>query len=677
MSAQRLAHSLALPCGRALARSHAEGCLYLVAQFYTVKVLIPVLSGDRMNANVTAWFLAAVMWICEAIGGWNAITKTDAIQSAIMIISLVAVPCIAQNYYGGAAQSVDFNCEGLVTVNCSTPEFAGTLCAGNLGRDATRIGCAAEIGYTPMGVGYTAGYKTLNPAGTTWSRYFEPLTDFFIKGANQTVPGTPRTSYGTDSSGVFNNVALYMLGFNLLFFAFSLNPHWLQRTIAGATATGVKQANMAMNFASLIATLPGLLCGIMVGAHILPIRASAEPYGVLLAEFMNKEGFVEFVAVLAAVSVFAAIMSTVDSAMHGITNTISSDFVKNWFFVKYPAYDTPSMTLNISRVISFCFLFLSCAVALYEDKLNEEGSDVYAKLISWQNALLFQCVPSFYLALYQSKVKAGNHIIGIVAGLVTVIVMTWYEELHYNFGSRYAIEKDAEPAGVVPVFGILDNPDNYTDGAKTFYFAYAPGLWGGLMNLVITVVLNMVAGGDEKPWMPINTKVFGGSQLLGKDVTATMAHTTEPIKTTVGMLSMVATFLLCNLCLPWWGDANDDCDIKTISGTGAYGVGGWNGGQPYAAPFNNASNPFGAAGGSQSGDCTGPDMVNGLPHWVTVILGCYIVAMFTNFAAWSTWKPDPIDDVTVAPEGATAATAATTAAQDKAGEAGDILVTSV
>jgi Na+/proline symporter len=612
----------------------AQGCLYLVTQFYTVKVLIPVLSGGAMNANVTAWVLAAVMWICEAIGGWHAITRTDAIQSAVMIISLIAVPCIAHNYYGGAANSVDFGCEELVTVNCTGPEFAGALCYGTANAGATRIGCAAEVGFSPMGVGYTSGYKTLNPAGTTWSRYFQPLTEY-LTGQLPAGAGTPRANYYTDGNVAFNNVAFYMLGFNLLFFAFSLNPHWLQRTVAGATATGVKQANMAMNFASLIATLPGILAGIMVGAHLLPIRAKAEPYGVLLAEFMDKEGFVEFVAVLAAVSVFAAIMSTVDSAMHGITNTLSSDFVKNWFFVKHPTYDTPELTLFFSRAISFCFLFMACAIALYDEKLNDsEGQDIYAKLISWQNALLFQCVPSFYLALYQSKVKAGNHIFGIVAGFITVIAMTYYEELHYNFGTRYAIEKDVVPANGGPL-GLLDNSDDYTDGSKTFYFAYAPGLWGGLMNLVITMSLNAVAAGDEKPWMPISINAFGGSQLLGADVETAMQNTTEPFRTRKGQAAMLSTFLLCNLCLPWWGDANDNCDLESISGPGAYGAGGWNGGNAY---------PDGVVGGPQSGKCEGPDMVNGLPHWVAVVLGCYIVAMFTNFAAWSTWQPDPIDD---------------------------------
>ena len=620
----------------------AQGCLYLVTQFYTVKVLIPVLSGGMMNANVTAWVLAMVMWICEAIGGWHAITRTDALQSAVMIVSLIAVPCIAQHYYGGAANSVDFGCEELVTVNCTGPEFAGTLCAG---KPATRIGCAAEVGFAPGGVGYVGGYKTLNPAGTTWSRYFQPLTEFFA-GKLPAGAGTPRDNYYIDGNVAFNNVALYMLGFNLLFFAFSLNPHWLQRTIAGATATGVKQANMAMNFASLIATLPGILTGIMVGAHLLPIRAKAEPYGVLLAEFMDKEGLVEFVAVLAAVSVFAAIMSTIDSAMHGITNTLSSDFVKNWFFVKYPSYDTPEMTLFISRAISFCFLFMACAIALYDETLNDsEGQDIYAKLISWQNALLFQCVPSFYLALYQSKVKAGNHILGIVAGLITVIGMTYYEELHYNFGTRYAIEKEVEPANGGPL-GLLDNPDDYTDGAKTFYLAYAPGLWGGLMNLFITFSLNYVAGGDEKPWMPISIKAFGGNQLLGADVENAMQNTTEPFRTWKGQLAMLSTFLLCNLCLPWWGDASDNCDLESISGPGAYGPGGWNGGNAY---------PDGIVGGPQSGECKGPDMVNGLPMWVARVLACYIVAMFTNFAAWNTWQPDPIDDTAGAPSDSNAA----------------------
>jgi Na+/proline symporter len=63
--------------------------MYVIAQFYTLKNLIPVLSLGQMNAEVTVWFFAAVIYVCETLGGFDAVSLTDSLQSTLMIISLI------------------------------------------------------------------------------------------------------------------------------------------------------------------------------------------------------------------------------------------------------------------------------------------------------------------------------------------------------------------------------------------------------------------------------------------------------------------------------------------------------------------------------------------------------------------------------------------------------------
>lgn len=572
----------------------AQAVVYLVTQFYTINRLVPVITNHEMHPEVTTWFLAAIMWVSEAVGGFHAVSKTDAIQSAIMLVALIAVPCVAHYYYGGAAESTDFGCENLVTINCTGPEFDGTPCSGS---PSFEIGCAAQIGQHPL-LGYTNGYKVLYPNRDHWSDYFS--------GPVMTPAGQADVSSftkGIDSNEAFNQVAAYMLGFNLLFFAFSLNPHWNQRTLCAKTANSIKYAGMTLNLATLVSTLPGILLGTMIAGNLLPIRAEGdEPYGILLSEFMNKEDFTEFVAVLGAVSVFAAIMSTVDSAMNGITNILSSDFLKNYLFVKKPEWGTKSNMKNASRCISLIFLCIACAIALYEDDLTDPAKqdDVYARLISWQNALLWQAVPTYYLGLYQSKCKPWAHIVGLVVGFAFIFGFQIHQDSQYNWGSSYSIDKENRE----------ETPD-----AKTWYFAYGAGLWGGLANLLVTMLLNMLPG-VEAPIIAISTEAtqHGSSTLTSADVKEIMKGTTEPIKSKIGICCMISTFLLCNLCLPWYHDSYDNCNIVTLT-------------------------QWVQGNGNQVGDCDGPEIVNGLPQWVVAIISCYVLAICSNILAYTQWKP--------------------------------------
>jgi Na+/proline symporter len=592
--------------------------LYLVANLYTIKRLVPLLSSDQMDAHTTVWFIAAIMWVIEAIGGFNAIAKTDAIQSAVMIVSLIAIPCTATYYYNGASESVGLGCENLEVLNCTEPAYQKTVCGQHALQDRANFknGCLLEASSNgfggmlgPGGGLHTTGYKALYPA-TEWSMYFKPIH------------GAPFNNYGTDSSKYFSHTAAEMFGFNLLFFAFALNPHWIQRVIAGRSGASVKYAQIAINFAPFVATLPGIFLGIMVAANLVNVYpAGLEPYGIILSEFMEKGDFTEFLAVLGGVSVFAAIMSTVDSALHGVTNCLTSDFVDNGLFMIVPGLKkNPKIMLNISRFISFLFLVVAVCVALYDDEMNSNDpvarASIYGKLISWQNGLLWQLVPTTYLGMYMSDPKGLSHIVGLVVGFTVLVALTVYSEDQTYWGSYFS-----HASGTTLTVNATTGSYNFEESdMKTYYFNSGAALWAGFANLIVTWALNMCSSGAATPSFTFGLTKHNSDgskgRLTGEKIAELMKDTTEPVKTPVGIMMIFLSMVLTTFSLPWWGDSYDDCDVMTL----------------FAWSTGNKA---------RVGSCTGPTLIHGLPQWVVVVIACFVMAIICNCVAFMVWKPDP------------------------------------
>ncbi len=122
-----------------------------------------------------------------------------------------------------------------------------------------------------------------------------------------------------------------------------------------------------MNFVGYIATLPGVLVGIMVAASLqnVYVEPSANAaFGVLLSDMMNKGGVAEFVAVVASCSAVAAVMSTADSCIIGLTNVLSRDFLNNWLFVLKPSYKTDRFASLASKLTSLAITIVAISVTL-------------------------------------------------------------------------------------------------------------------------------------------------------------------------------------------------------------------------------------------------------------------------------------------------------------------------
>lgn len=589
--------------------------LYIVTQFYTMNELMQYLSNGSYDANAATWCLAAVIWVAEALGGFDATTMTDTFQSGIMIVSFIVVAILMAETYGagaGAADSVEAGCSNAHVLDCSQAPLGpysetGNKCAdncynvGDIG--AYSSGCTAD----------TNSWYALHPA-VGWSEYFQPLRRFRgnvdtwlsspsnnqsglyanEEAAATRVDNTGCDSLKIDSSNSYNHMPVKMLSWNILTMAYILNPHWQTRSMAAKNDHTVKWANVVLAGITVLTSLPGILIGITAGANLAAVNPFGGPaFSWVLGDLMNRGGFSEFVGVVAGVSAMAAMMSTIDSAIISVTNLITREWLMNWLM-----YDPDRSVerggargvasgdsdlkagkmLYISKAISFVVVVLTVCIALYEEDLKNDP-DVYGNLFAWSSAILWQVLPASVLGLYFDRVSGFGCILGIISGLATLIGMFVYVDNQKFFGSIFSFESDSvdytseacktDGTGKC-VWGTDFDPEE--SATKTFYLEYY--LWSGLANLAVVLLTMPLNLPDTIPALEMdcikqyhNSRLGGNKKITAAAIREKMSSNggVEPIRSPVGRTLMVVCFVMANLCLPFWGDSYDNCDVFSMA----------------------------------------------------------------------------------------------------------------
>jgi Na+/proline symporter len=589
----------------------AQSTIYVLANMRTLKDVLPVVSDNQLNINVTVWLLGLAIWVCEIAGGLEAVSITDSIQSVIMIISLIALPCVLHYHLGGAANSVELGCRNYATLDCTTPEFKlqypGAACSSAGTASAYENGCLA----------YTRNIWTLYPA-VDEGRFMEPLWG----PVNTSDPAQESTWAGKlayDGSKYYSFVPWQQLSFGVGFFAFANQPHWIQRQFAAKSANALKKGQFLMMFSGMVATLPGLLVGIQVAASLKAYYPNSyTPFGVVLAYLMDKGGFNEFVAVIASVSAIAAIMSTTDSAILGVSNLISRDVMQNLLFKRmdWTGERSNKALMVIGKITSGCIMLIAICFALYYEDLND--STVYSRLLTWQNGLLWQSVPVCVLSPFWSHIKAWPAVIGIMVGMLMVGTLRQHEEDQDQWGTQHSREKGSWPPVQSPFA-----QKYYIDGVQ----------WCGFANLFVTFFLSYLPFPTVAPRvLRVGTTNHDdeGRPLTFADINESVANMIEPIRSPAGRIGLICIFLLTNFCLPWYGDSYDGCNFLTM--------GYWR--KDQENDFANGCMPGGLNGTDRCDGCKGPTMVGGLPQWATAILASYILMVFIAAATIMTWKSE-------------------------------------
>jgi hypothetical protein len=475
---------------------------------------------------------------------------------------------------------------GVTEENCENQHIE-VLCAKGVCANST-IGCLYNI----------APHQLLHPATGT-SEHFAPLwqdPDTLLPKAGMTDGTLPAAYWGIDGSQYYNFGATRMFSFNLLFFAFILNPHWTTRIMAVKSDASVKKMELVFAFIGLLVTLPGIVEGIVAKAEYNPPAGNAG-FGVIVNNLMAQGGFRMVIGIFACCASMAAIMSTTDSSCLTISNMATQDILRNGIGRKM----TQTQLANSAKWISAVVMLSACAFALYFEPLYDKA-DTYSKLINFQNTLLWQLVPTSVCALYFERPSPWALVVGIISGTAV---------------------------GVACVFGVqFNNEVGYGSPQTEDELYFDGGVWGALTNVVVVFILSFILPksiGEAGPHFPEEDLAKFGKErltqeLIGKNL---MAKTVEPIFNKTGAFCMIGMALSCNLCLPWWGTSYNGCTY------------GWSN---YAGDTTNTGLPT-----SQEG-CEPEVMVNGLPQWFVACIAGYMIGIVLNFVAWLTWETQDEDE---------------------------------
>lgn len=515
--------------------------IYGVAQFYTLHNVMAEVAPS-VNAKAATWGFAILIFVSEVLGGFRAVAFSDAIQSVVMIFAMVSIACIYEHDFGGMAGVVENNCDNShVEVVCT-----GGACAER------PVGCLYNV----------APHLTLHPA-TGVSDYVPPIDN---------------------GSQYFSYAATRMFGFNMLFFAFGLNPHWIQRTMVSNSDAAVKKVQVVLLFAGLLVTLPGIVEGICAKAEY-----DSGSFGVITNNLMEQGGFKNVIGIFAVCASFAAIMSTTDSSVLSISNMATTDILRNNLAVDMPA----ARLALIAKASSFAVIASTCAFALYYDQLHDDAA-IYGNLISFQNTILWQVVPTYFCAYYSRRTSAWALVAGMAVGSGVA------------FGLFFGVVNDN------PTYGLPGGDELFVDA----------GLWGGLAAVVVVAVLTFALPESVQEKGPRFsegvTRRFGDERLTLDVVNKAMEKTQEPAFTRIGAACMFLILFVNNVSLPWYGDSWSGCKY------------GWHTG--------GAGNKGLPTDGSQPG-CDPETLVGGLPQWFVGCLVAYVITIGLGLAAWHQYKP--------------------------------------
>merc|ERR1719230_688021 len=545
--------------------------VYAVANFYTLNAVLKAVASrngvEVINSEQAVWGFAILILVAEVFGGFRAVAFSDTIQTAIMIFAMVSIACIFENDYGGMAGTTQSLCD-----NSRTETLCGSKGTGVCAEKT--VGCLYNVAphlVLPPHTGESDHYKAL-----WWNSTSNDYADSAI--------ADPKL-FGIDGSSHYNYTPLRMFSFNMLFIAFALNPHWLIRFMSARSDSAVKKVNLVFCIAPLLVTLPGMVEGMVAKAEYggqLP--ASNAGFGFITNAMMAQGGFRMVIGILAVCASFAAIMSTTDSTVLTISNMITTDIVRNGI-----APDISAKNLDFASKFASMVSIISCtAFALYYDPLYDTslGYSIYGRLISFQNTILWQLMPAFFICYFIKKASGWAVAIGVVTGFIVGVGLT--AEVQYEAKSAYG--------GVMP-----GGDDLYLDG----------GLWGAMANIIVVTLLTCVLPDkDMGPTFPDAVmKKFGAERLSLEIIDKAMEKTTEPAKHPFGIFVMLFHLVVGTICLPWYEDGYGGCKA------------GWNTGGAKGLPT------------TQDG-CDPGTLVNGLPRWFVGCLVYFLLAMFLNFACW-------------------------------------------
>ena len=333
----------------------------------------------------------------------------------------------------------------------------------------------------------------------------------------------------------------------------------------------------------------GLLTGISYIANKPDMKdeyQSLPAFQALLAEFRDRGGFAELISYIALLSGIAGIMSTADSALIGVSNTISVDIFKSWVLPKRSADDI----VKIGKVVSLCTMVLCLLFATY---LYETEAD-YGVTYTIQQGLLWQAVPAFAFGLY-SPIGSNAVLLGRLSSCELVTLTK--KRFHVLQGTSVGACVDFILIGVL-----------FAEDGRHDPFPSVDKSWSTFLGVALNVAVSVVAHYA----LPMDSVDADSDQLSLSKMRAIMHGVSEPVTKWYGALVWLSLAMALCAAFHWIGDV--DAELDGVEGL------------IYDGEVRN--------------------VIAGLPDYIFASLMWYVVAMAVGVAATMTWDVDIDDAVT-------------------------------
>ena len=369
--------------------------LYLGVQFHALTSLIMFTTQsatiytkkDDMGSFVM-WVLVgiALLLFFEVIGGMRSVAYTDSVQSAIMVIVFLVVPLVILADYGG---------------------FAGQMAPGN-------EFCAAKAKPADsQNYSQTPGYGCMNWETGKISTGKDLADNYLLR--------TPSTISN------LNALLFFISGL-----AFSIHPHVLQRVLSAKTDKDLKFVARTIYASPWFAFTGMILLGMTATARKMtyaPGNQKAPAFFAFLNEWMAHDSiFKNFLAYTIILAAIAGIMSTADSCLIGVSNTISVDLYRGW----YKPHASGKQTIYFGKAVSLLTALISGGIAIYlhseQQRTGVKALLNYGNLLTFQNGILWQALPAFMFGLWTSM-SPKTILTGMVAGLSTALGLMAYQSV--------------------------------------------------------------------------------------------------------------------------------------------------------------------------------------------------------------------------------------------------------
>jgi len=336
--------------------------IYLTIQFNAFGAELKAIMGIPLEWGMVIFSLLVL--VMEGVGGLTSVVYTDVVQAVIMLTCFLIVPFVLSNMVRGP--------------------FWPTLALSSIAGDD----CDSKIMYeTAAGAQAAAGCIA----------YVAPQ---FL-------------DYPELASAIGN---VFWFTFGML--AFPLNLHLVQRCYIARSDNALRVVMFSLLVAAFISYPPGVLTGLVqkTESPTWPAGVAKLPAFFGVMQTISNEGFVgELFVTVMNCAYLAAVMSTADSLIMGVTATISTGILRDFV---YP-------NLSEAKVVR-----LGLIISAFQCLLGTVGGmtispPVYGKTLGLANSFLYQVVPAYLLGLFTS-VPAFAVMSGVGFGLATTMAFFFF-----------------------------------------------------------------------------------------------------------------------------------------------------------------------------------------------------------------------------------------------------------